>query len=871
MSRQCVAFARTEKFRGDNDTIIYWVLNPPATRTITSIFGFLEVVEDSTALIDIMGTMQSTLTEVSWEPFQQWDGKIHSSTTVRSKDVPSTVSPSVSSSSLTSHQSNSGGNSPAQGSPSSSTSLNASLHIKALNAPVLYEDAQVGDWESLRTRINSHPKEARYQDKCKNMPLHVACRRQPPHDMIEALIQAHPAALTSPTLDKMTPLHFACFCGSDPATIQVLLRHERQGSKLRDMVDRRGRTPLHCVCSGFRSSHRLDVVRLLLKFDPSCAVVADERGRTPLSLLADDYAEELQAALTEETSSQDVLESCQEENGFLYECWQVTMLLLRAAYRGTIDDEANPNCFVDNEVKNVDGEFQELHAAVGVEACPLVLIRLVLKAMPESVRSFDPDSNLPLHIASRTNSCRLAVVDDEWTAPSTGEVYNCEFGPGLMSDSLRGSMTTSKPSISRKSSSPREDVTVDLLNLYPEAAAVPDEFGKLPFILSVEAGKNFKTCLQPLWKAHPAIFEVAAVEEDQSPIQALQSAIDGAITSISPSIRRETVQTLCHLATMWPPQQVDGWIIHMIDFAASCGGFDTMNNEDDMWGNCMHVATLEAVAAVLGHVDRTVIEITKTPQMAIDMAKAFLSRKDENIRLAAAHVIGLAISMLDKDSNKKTIIDEVVFGQDENDAASVSTMSFSVSSEEDGPPELLHGRAATCSYILQLEPFPLSSAQKRVIKSWIKHKEVIVRKAACFAAASSVQEANDVKEFRSPLLKCMRATEDVDVHLALARGLAITSKRHPKLFLNKNGLALIDGALMLSQTATRRSVQRAFHVFLYWALQLDGLDGLKEYRTLAGESNGKIMVQLATTTLSNLQPSAEDEELGLQRQRACSQ
>jgi hypothetical protein len=769
---------------------------------------------------------------------------------------------------LASNHSNSGGNNgSSQSNPASSSSLNASIHLKALNAPVLYENAQVGDWESLRTRLDSHPKEARYQDKCKNMPLHVACRRQPPPDVIEALIQAHPAALTSPTLDKMTPLHFACFCGSEPATIQVLLCHERQGSKLRDMVDRRGRTPIHCVCSGFRSAHRLDVIRLLLKLDPSCAVVADERGRTPLSLLADDYAEELQTALSDEMTSQEVLASCQEDSGALFECWQVTMLLLRAAYRGTIDGETNPNCFVDNEVKNVDGEFQELHAAVGVDACPLVLVRLVLKAMPESVQAFDPDSNLPLHIASRTNSCRLAVDEDEWTTHSIGEVYNSEFGPGLsMSDSVRGNRT--KPSTTKKTS-PREDVTVDLLDLYPEAAAVSDEFGKLPFILAIEAGKNFKTCLQPLWKAHPTIFENGPVDDDQSPIQALQRALDGAISSISPSIRRETIHTLCHLATMWPSEQVDDWIIHMINFAAGCGGFDTMNNEDDMWGNCMHVSTLEAVAAVLGHVDRNSVEIPKTPQMAIDTAKAFLCRKDENIRLAAAHVIGLAVSMLEKDT-KRAIIDEVAFGQDENDAASVSTMSFSVTSEDDSAPELLHGRAATCSCILQLDPFPLSTSQKRAVKTWMKHKEVVVRKAACFTAGISLQELNDVKEFRSPLLKGMRATEDVEVHLALARGLAFAAKRHPKLFLNKNGLALIDGALMLSQTAAKRSVQNAFHLFLYWALRLEGLDGLSEYRTLAGESNGKIMVRLANTTLSNLQPT-DEEELGLQRLRTCSQ
>ena len=33
---------------------------------------------------------------------------------------------------------------------------------------------------------------------------------------------------------------------------------------------------------------------VVLAMDPSCAMAQDERGRTPLSLIVDDYAEELE-------------------------------------------------------------------------------------------------------------------------------------------------------------------------------------------------------------------------------------------------------------------------------------------------------------------------------------------------------------------------------------------------------------------------------------------------------------------------------------------------------------------------------------------------------------------------------------------------
>ena len=211
------------------------------------------------------------------------------------------------------------------GSPSTSSSSLASTAsmieatgniIMGSNAPPLYEHALVGDWKSLLRRILSHPKEACYKDKCQNMPLHVACRRQPPPAVVEALIKANPDALVSQTHDGLTPLHFSCFCGSAPETIQLVLGYE---TCLREMTDRRGRTPLHCVCAGFRSPHRLAVVKMLLDLDASCATAVDERGRTPLSLIVDDYVEELYEALQDKTSRDQACKSI-EEGGVLSDC-----------------------------------------------------------------------------------------------------------------------------------------------------------------------------------------------------------------------------------------------------------------------------------------------------------------------------------------------------------------------------------------------------------------------------------------------------------------------------------------------------------------------------------------------------------------------
>ena len=48
-------------------------------------------------------------------------------------------------------------------------------------------------------------------------------------------------------------------------------------------VDKRGRTPLHCACAGFRTSERERVFRVLLENDTKVVFWQDEKGRTPLS------------------------------------------------------------------------------------------------------------------------------------------------------------------------------------------------------------------------------------------------------------------------------------------------------------------------------------------------------------------------------------------------------------------------------------------------------------------------------------------------------------------------------------------------------------------------------------------------------------
>jgi hypothetical protein len=105
------------------------------------------------------------------------------------------------------------------------------------------------------------------------------------------------------------------------------------------LLDRRKRTPLHCACAGFRTRSRPAVGRKLLSADPASANLEDERGRTPLSLLFDDYAEEVVEALEDNVTPEMVRRRTDEEGGELYKCWEILCLLLQAEYQGSVGDE----------------------------------------------------------------------------------------------------------------------------------------------------------------------------------------------------------------------------------------------------------------------------------------------------------------------------------------------------------------------------------------------------------------------------------------------------------------------------------------------------------------------------------------------------
>jgi hypothetical protein len=79
-------------------------------------------------------------------------------------------------------------------------------------------------------------------------------------------------------------------------------------------------------------------VRKSPSVDAASATLLDEPGHTSLSFLSDDYAEEVMEALEDNVS----MEMCRrriKQGGELYDCWEMLMVLLQAAYLGCVEEK----------------------------------------------------------------------------------------------------------------------------------------------------------------------------------------------------------------------------------------------------------------------------------------------------------------------------------------------------------------------------------------------------------------------------------------------------------------------------------------------------------------------------------------------------
>lgn len=174
--------------------------------------------------------------------------------------------------------------------PTPSSQLEVDYHK---NITDLYHAITESDWETAIRAVKKRPDEAktwvvRKSDEHpeKNMwrflPIHSACARQPPADLVTALLAAYPEGARCVDDQGMYALHYASGNQASRDVMRSLLMAFPDAAKLKDP---RGMLPIHYVSCWGPSS--ISVVDMIIVANRNIGNAKDEDGNTAMDLAKD--------------------------------------------------------------------------------------------------------------------------------------------------------------------------------------------------------------------------------------------------------------------------------------------------------------------------------------------------------------------------------------------------------------------------------------------------------------------------------------------------------------------------------------------------------------------------------------------------------
>jgi hypothetical protein len=144
-------------------------------------------------------------------------------------------------------------------------------------------------WTTVLTRLASNPLEAEkdlqvqtrggFMSQRGFTPLHYACERQPPEDVISHLLEAHPGAAVKRCLPGgCLPLHIACTWYGSADAVSALLSADPSTAMATDEL---GNLPLHSACFSGADDQ---VVVALLGANPTSVLTRNNQGSRPVDI-----------------------------------------------------------------------------------------------------------------------------------------------------------------------------------------------------------------------------------------------------------------------------------------------------------------------------------------------------------------------------------------------------------------------------------------------------------------------------------------------------------------------------------------------------------------------------------------------------------
>jgi len=494
---------------------------------------------------------------------------------------------------------------------------------------------------------------------------------------------------------------------------------------------------------------------------------------------------------------------------------------------------------------------------------------------------------------------------------------------GFMSSNNNTSVSSSMANMARAPFL-QHTMVKDILDLHPGAASIVDpSTGKLPIVMAIENGKSWETAVGPLLEAYPRPFGGngdggMALPDDGDAASnhriALQAALMGALINGEGYIREEAIRTAGRLASwggVWGMNEaldvvVSEWLDVVIHQGAG-NNSDASSPEGIIVGPGVTAVGADAMrmqSSILSGVAEVVFKSRpgsisdRVARSCLDCGSEFLFSVDTQVREASARVLGATLESVGDSDDAFTVMRELVLDISSDESSTFSASSAGKSGktgvsrvEEDVI--IKHGKLLACNSILSIKwgsqlmaSKDISDATVALLRRRSKDRNPVIRSAAYRAIGPLLGRSPSpsdhkltattttlaLKEMRHDILKGTRASEQVDVQLALARGLISAARMHPNLFLCKAGMPILDAALMLAMSkSTRPNVQKQFQIFLWVALQM-GKDndqgqrdgpmmsaGLDKYIKLAEGENGRIMMKFVTSTLAKIEDLEEEQ------------
>ena len=126
--------------------------------------------------------------------------------------------------------------------------------------------------------VEHDPDTIRERDSHGNLPLHIACRKGAPFEVIQGLLEHDSTTLHIANNDGALPIHLACGCDASLRAIKHLVEQDPDSIRKRDG---NGNLPLHIAC---HYSTPVGAIQYLVKQDPATLHIPNSDGALPIHL-----------------------------------------------------------------------------------------------------------------------------------------------------------------------------------------------------------------------------------------------------------------------------------------------------------------------------------------------------------------------------------------------------------------------------------------------------------------------------------------------------------------------------------------------------------------------------------------------------------